>query len=166
MYSVQTVSVFKIQSMNAAPFIPSPLLFSLSLSLSLSLSEIHPLCVSPPGVYEEDGQWIVQVNRLQKLIDRLEQKVTFTLPVYFSPPFSSRSRDFSVSHLTPLSISSIWSLHRSPRLTANHWEWAHANINKSPQLNNTLPRTNACTYVQCTGDVGPAQTVTAAICTC
>lgn len=36
-------------------------------------------CVSVPvsalGVYDEDSQWMIQVNRLQKLIDRLEQKV-------------------------------------------------------------------------------------------
>lgn len=35
----------------------------------------------PAGVYDEDGLWTVQVNRLQKLIDRLEQKVIW--------PFSS-----------------------------------------------------------------------------
>lgn len=49
----------------------------------LRLSESHPLCVSPPGVYDEDSHWMVQVNRLQKLIDRLEQKVT-SFPLTFS----------------------------------------------------------------------------------
>lgn len=48
----------------------------------LFLSEIHPLCVFPPGVYDEDGQWMIQVNRLQKLIDRLEQKVTSFLSTF------------------------------------------------------------------------------------
>jgi len=33
------------------------------------------MCVSA-GLYEEDNQWITQVNRLQKLIDRLEKKAT------------------------------------------------------------------------------------------
>lgn len=28
------------------------------------------------GMYEEDSQWMTQINRLQKLIDRLEKKVT------------------------------------------------------------------------------------------
>lgn len=41
--------------------------------------------LSPPGVYDEDSQWIIQVNRLQKLIDRLEQKVTWP----FAQPFQS-----------------------------------------------------------------------------
>uniref|UniRef100_A0AAX7VPF6 N-terminal EF-hand calcium binding protein 1 n=1 Tax=Astatotilapia calliptera TaxID=8154 RepID=A0AAX7VPF6_ASTCA len=35
-----------------------------------SLSPNNPLF----SVYDEDSQWIIQVNRLQKLIDRLEQK--------------------------------------------------------------------------------------------
>lgn len=33
------------------------------------------MCVSA-GLYEEDNQWITQINRLQKLIDRLEKKAT------------------------------------------------------------------------------------------
>uniref|UniRef100_A0A3Q0RT24 N-terminal EF-hand calcium binding protein 1 n=1 Tax=Amphilophus citrinellus TaxID=61819 RepID=A0A3Q0RT24_AMPCI len=40
-----------------------------------SLSPNNPLLsLVSSGVYEEDSQWIIQVNRLQKLIDRLEQK--------------------------------------------------------------------------------------------
>lgn len=41
-----------------------------------SLSPNNPLLslVNSAGVYDEDSQWTVQVNRLQKLIDRLEQK--------------------------------------------------------------------------------------------
>ncbi|VTJ68098.1 Hypothetical predicted protein, partial [Marmota monax] len=30
--------------------------------------------VSGPGLLEEDNQWMTQINRLQKLIDRLEKK--------------------------------------------------------------------------------------------
>lgn len=33
------------------------------------------MCVSA-GLYEEDNQWMTQINRLQKLIDRLEKKAT------------------------------------------------------------------------------------------
>uniref|UniRef100_A0A3B5PXG4 N-terminal EF-hand calcium binding protein 1 n=1 Tax=Xiphophorus maculatus TaxID=8083 RepID=A0A3B5PXG4_XIPMA len=41
-----------------------------------SLSPNNPLLsLVNSGAYDEDGQWTVQVNRLQKLIDRLEQKV-------------------------------------------------------------------------------------------
>lgn len=40
-----------------------------------------------PGVYDEDSQWIIQVNRLQKLIDRLEQKVTSSQTFYFPQLF-------------------------------------------------------------------------------
>uniref|UniRef100_A0A3B3Z0L8 ABM domain-containing protein n=1 Tax=Poecilia mexicana TaxID=48701 RepID=A0A3B3Z0L8_9TELE len=41
-----------------------------------SLSPNNPLLsLVNSGVYDEDCQWTVQVNRLQKLIDRLEQKV-------------------------------------------------------------------------------------------
>lgn len=57
-------------------------LSSLHLCCLLFLSEIHSLCVSPPGVYDEDSQWMTQVNRLQKLIDRLEQKVTSFLSTF------------------------------------------------------------------------------------
>uniref|UniRef100_A0A669ENM2 N-terminal EF-hand calcium binding protein 1 n=1 Tax=Oreochromis niloticus TaxID=8128 RepID=A0A669ENM2_ORENI len=40
-----------------------------------SLSPNNPLfSLVSSGVYDEDSQWIIQVNRLQKLIDRLEQK--------------------------------------------------------------------------------------------
>uniref|UniRef100_A0A3Q2PHJ1 N-terminal EF-hand calcium binding protein 1 n=1 Tax=Fundulus heteroclitus TaxID=8078 RepID=A0A3Q2PHJ1_FUNHE len=44
-----------------------------------SLSPNNPLLsLVNSGVYDEDCQWTVQVNRLQKLLDRLEQKVRFT----------------------------------------------------------------------------------------
>lgn len=33
------------------------------------------MCVCA-GLYEEDNQWMTQINRLQKLIDRLEKKAT------------------------------------------------------------------------------------------
>ncbi|XP_008329936.1 N-terminal EF-hand calcium-binding protein 1 [Cynoglossus semilaevis] len=40
-----------------------------------SLSPNNPLLsLVNSGLYEDEGQWTVQVNRLQKLIDRLEQK--------------------------------------------------------------------------------------------
>lgn len=34
----------------------------------------------PPGLSEEDNQWMTQINRLQKLIDRLEKKVSVSTP--------------------------------------------------------------------------------------
>ncbi|KAI3358597.1 hypothetical protein L3Q82_015008 [Scortum barcoo] len=47
-----------------------------------SLSPNNPLLsLVNSGVYDEDGQWIIQVNRLQKLIDRLEQKEIRLEPV-------------------------------------------------------------------------------------
>uniref|UniRef100_A0A671U1K7 N-terminal EF-hand calcium binding protein 1 n=1 Tax=Sparus aurata TaxID=8175 RepID=A0A671U1K7_SPAAU len=52
------------------------------LQRNSSLSPNNPLLsLVNSGVYEEDGQWIVQVNRLQKLIDRLEQKEIRLEPV-------------------------------------------------------------------------------------
>ncbi|KAM6899296.1 N-terminal EF-hand calcium-binding protein 1 [Xenentodon cancila] len=45
------------------------------LQRNSSLSPNSPLLsLVNSGVYDEDSQWIIQVNRLQKLIDRLEQK--------------------------------------------------------------------------------------------
>lgn len=62
----------------AAPFRPRVLVDLYSRTFCL--------CASAAGVYEEDGQWMTQVNRLQKLIDRLEQKVASFLPTFsFSP---------------------------------------------------------------------------------
>uniref|UniRef100_A0A7N6BZP8 EF-hand domain-containing protein n=1 Tax=Anabas testudineus TaxID=64144 RepID=A0A7N6BZP8_ANATE len=47
-----------------------------------SLSPNNPLLsLVNSGIYDEDSQWIVQVNRLQKLIDRLEQKEIRLEPV-------------------------------------------------------------------------------------
>ncbi|XP_006788156.1 N-terminal EF-hand calcium-binding protein 1 [Neolamprologus brichardi] len=47
-----------------------------------SLSPNNPLfSLISSGVYDEDSQWIIQVNRLQKLIDRLEQKEIRLEPV-------------------------------------------------------------------------------------
>uniref|UniRef100_A0A7N6A3K1 N-terminal EF-hand calcium binding protein 1 n=1 Tax=Anabas testudineus TaxID=64144 RepID=A0A7N6A3K1_ANATE len=47
-----------------------------------SLSPNNPLLsLVNSGIYDEDSQWIVQVNRLQKLIDRLEQKVALFLSI-------------------------------------------------------------------------------------
>uniref|UniRef100_H3DKA0 N-terminal EF-hand calcium-binding protein 1 n=1 Tax=Tetraodon nigroviridis TaxID=99883 RepID=H3DKA0_TETNG len=48
-----------------------------------SLSPNNPLLslVSSAGVYDEDSQWVTQVNRLQKLLDRLEQKEIRLEPV-------------------------------------------------------------------------------------
>ncbi|XP_024150461.1 N-terminal EF-hand calcium-binding protein 1 [Oryzias melastigma] len=47
-----------------------------------SLSPNNPLLsLVNSGVYDEDGLWTVQVNRLQKLIDRLEQKEIRMEPV-------------------------------------------------------------------------------------
>ncbi|XP_010771309.1 N-terminal EF-hand calcium-binding protein 1 [Notothenia coriiceps] len=45
------------------------------LQRNSSLSPNNPLLsLVNSGVYEEDSQWMVQVNRLQRLIDRLEKK--------------------------------------------------------------------------------------------
>uniref|UniRef100_A0A3B5AGL2 N-terminal EF-hand calcium binding protein 1 n=2 Tax=Percomorphaceae TaxID=1489872 RepID=A0A3B5AGL2_9TELE len=45
------------------------------LQRNSSLSPNNPLLsLVNSGVYDEDSQWMIQVNRLQKLIDRLEQK--------------------------------------------------------------------------------------------
>uniref|UniRef100_A0A4W4DR29 N-terminal EF-hand calcium binding protein 1 n=1 Tax=Electrophorus electricus TaxID=8005 RepID=A0A4W4DR29_ELEEL len=42
-----------------------------------SLSPNNPLpSLVSSGLYEEDNQWITQINRLQKLIDRLEKKLS------------------------------------------------------------------------------------------
>ncbi|XP_073677408.1 N-terminal EF-hand calcium-binding protein 1 isoform X2 [Garra rufa] len=47
-----------------------------------SLSPNNPLLnLVNSGLYEEDNQWITQVNRLQKLIDRLEKKELRLEPV-------------------------------------------------------------------------------------
>ncbi|KAM9824747.1 N-terminal EF-hand calcium-binding protein 1 [Neosynchiropus ocellatus] len=52
------------------------------LQRNSSLSPNNPiLSLVNSGVFEEDGQWTVQVNRLQKLIDRLEQKEIRLEPV-------------------------------------------------------------------------------------
>lgn len=63
-------------------------LSSIHLCCSLYRCEIHTLRVSPLGVYDEDSQWMIQVNRLQKLIDRLEQKVASFLSTFLSPLLS------------------------------------------------------------------------------
>ncbi|KAF0024846.1 hypothetical protein F2P81_023648 [Scophthalmus maximus] len=45
------------------------------LQRNSSLSPNNPLLsLVNSGIYDEDSQWMIQVNRLQKLIDRLEQK--------------------------------------------------------------------------------------------
>ncbi|XDV34675.1 hypothetical protein PO909_004808 [Leuciscus waleckii] len=47
-----------------------------------SLSPNNPLLnLVNSGLYEEDNQWITQINRLQKLIDRLEKKELRLEPV-------------------------------------------------------------------------------------
>uniref|UniRef100_A0A3Q3S9F5 N-terminal EF-hand calcium binding protein 1 n=1 Tax=Mastacembelus armatus TaxID=205130 RepID=A0A3Q3S9F5_9TELE len=52
------------------------------LQRNSSLSPSNPLLnLVNSGVYDEDNQWTVQVNRLQKLIDRLEQKEIRLEPV-------------------------------------------------------------------------------------
>ncbi|TKS88404.1 N-terminal EF-hand calcium-binding protein 1 [Collichthys lucidus] len=52
------------------------------LQRNSSLSPNNPLLsLINSGVYDEDSQWMIQVNRLQKLIDRLEQKEIRLEPV-------------------------------------------------------------------------------------
>ncbi|KAM3858310.1 N-terminal EF-hand calcium-binding protein 1 [Diretmus argenteus] len=52
------------------------------LQRNSSLSPNNPLLsLINSGVYDEDSQWMTQVNRLQKLIDRLEQKEIRLEPV-------------------------------------------------------------------------------------
>ncbi len=63
--------------------------------------ELHlcaEMCVSA-GLYEEDNQWITQINRLQKLIDRLEKKAT------------GYTNDFCLSHYKAFSLSVIVTVH-------------------------------------------------------
>uniref|UniRef100_A0A3Q3F5D0 N-terminal EF-hand calcium binding protein 1 n=1 Tax=Kryptolebias marmoratus TaxID=37003 RepID=A0A3Q3F5D0_KRYMA len=57
-----------------------------------SLSPNNPLLsLVNSGVYDEDCQWTIQVNRLQKLIDRLEQKVAspFCSPLHLQQVLTS-----------------------------------------------------------------------------
>ncbi|XP_035849345.1 N-terminal EF-hand calcium-binding protein 1 [Sander lucioperca] len=52
------------------------------LQRNSSLSPNNPLLsLVNAGVYEEDSQWMIQVNRLQRLIDRLEKKEIRLEPV-------------------------------------------------------------------------------------
>uniref|UniRef100_A0A672J0D3 N-terminal EF-hand calcium binding protein 1 n=1 Tax=Salarias fasciatus TaxID=181472 RepID=A0A672J0D3_SALFA len=52
------------------------------LQRNSSVSPNNPLLsLVSSGVYDEDSQWLIQVNRLQKLIDRLEQKDVRLEPV-------------------------------------------------------------------------------------
>uniref|UniRef100_A0A3B4XJG1 N-terminal EF-hand calcium binding protein 1 n=1 Tax=Seriola lalandi dorsalis TaxID=1841481 RepID=A0A3B4XJG1_SERLL len=68
------------------------------LQRNSSLSPNNPLLsLVNSGVYDEDSQWTVQVNRLQKLLDRLEQKVTSLLSLLlFSPHILIVQRQLSV----------------------------------------------------------------------
>lgn len=98
--------------------------------------EIHALRVSPPGVYDEDSQWMIQVNRLQKLIDRLEQKVASFLSTFLSPLLSSPSCFSPQRHvfyfLPPLSIMAIWSLPHLLKLTTNNSSQQISTIKQHP----------------------------------
>uniref|UniRef100_A0A8C5G1C5 N-terminal EF-hand calcium binding protein 1 n=1 Tax=Gouania willdenowi TaxID=441366 RepID=A0A8C5G1C5_GOUWI len=52
------------------------------LQRNSSISPNNPLlCLVNSGVYDEDNHWTIQVNRLQKLIDRLEQREIRLEPV-------------------------------------------------------------------------------------
>lgn len=131
--------------MYAALYIPSPLAFT--------VSEIRPsLCVSiaPLGVYDEDSQWLVQVNRLQKLIDRLEQKVSL---LHF---------DLSASRL--LYFPSFWYLiNRSPDTMLALWNWHISKINHNLQhcrFTNIKYRNMHMQCVQCMGNISCAHTHT------
>lgn len=101
-----------------------------SLSVAKSM-----LCVSPPGVYDEDSQWMIQVNRLQKLIDRLEQKVASFLSTFLFPLlsflFSSVCLFFNLL-LPPLSVLAIWSVHHLLKLTTNHSSQQISTIQQHP----------------------------------
>lgn len=44
---------------------------------------------SPQGLLEEDNQWMTQINRLQKLIDRLEKKVGASFSFFSLSLFST-----------------------------------------------------------------------------
>lgn len=129
-------------------------------------SKSSALCVSPLGVYDEDSQWMIQVNRLQKLIDRLEQKVTsFFSPNTSRPLFPAFFFFFLLQVLLFLSLS-VSSHHASHLVFTslsqiNHK--SHNNINKLPQLNNTLPRTNTYTYVEYTGNMRLSELLSARV---
>ena len=49
---------------------------------------ILPSWFSPQGLLEEDNQWMTQINRLQKLIDRLEKKVSASFSFFSLLVFS------------------------------------------------------------------------------
>lgn len=49
---------------------------------------ILPSSFSLQGLLEEDNQWMTQINRLQKLIDRLEKKVGASFSFFFLSLFN------------------------------------------------------------------------------
>lgn len=68
----QPLSIWLREKIFAASLIPS---------VYCLLCQFPTVCFTP-GLYEDEGQWTVQVNRLQKLIDRLEQKVSSVLTLF------------------------------------------------------------------------------------
>lgn len=63
------------------------------LQRNSSLSPNNPLLsLVNSGVFDEDSQWIIQVNRLQKLIDRLEKKDIRLEPVEEEEVLDSASK--------------------------------------------------------------------------
>lgn len=111
--------VFKIQSMYAAPFIPT------------FLTEIHPsLCFSLPSrclwwrqPVDNPGQQTAETYRPPRTKGYLTFRSAF--------PVSSPSYlllvglflTFPVSHLSPVSVSTIWALHHFLKLTWDYGKW-------------------------------------------
>lgn len=120
---------------------------SLHLWCLLFLKSVHlPVCLTTSGVYDEDSQWLVQVNRLQKLIDRLEQKVSLFKSAFFLPT-SSLFLQLLVFNLTVswhhgghLKLTSLCQINHK----LQHCGFTNS-INKLTPPNSTYPRTNTCT---------------------
>lgn len=112
------------------------------------LTDVH-LSVCPLGIYEEDSQWMTQVNRLQKLIDRLEKKVTFVPLLLVTPPLLLGSFH-SLCFPSPSQPSAP---HISLKLSTNPHKWTHTITEKLPWQSNNRPHTNIYAYVQCAGNI-------------
>lgn len=124
------MKIFWIDMMYEAAFICSPLLFIIQLPQRVFLS--------PPGVYDEDCQWTVQVNRLQKLIDRLEQKVAST----FSSAFFFYIFLFCICLSSAIYPSGLYII---------LWNWLQIMINRfaTTVVNSTCPHNehlDICSY--------------------
>lgn len=58
---------------------------AISTYWKLAYFPFYYLFILPVGMLDEDNQWMTQINRLQKLIDRLEKKVLKSIAWAFLP---------------------------------------------------------------------------------